>query len=224
MKMTASVSRFLVLGVCLVLAVSAGAQSSGPSANGDFAFATGGLAWAIQFNARIQNKGVTEGQITIVGSLDVPDQDVDGEGNGGSGGVAQVSLIVTVDCLRISGKRAAIGGSVTDSSNGNYIGRRGLLVIEDNGEGSKAPALDRFTWGLYGNEGIEWVATDAELESDIGAGLTWFATDAERNDDVGRPSHASTEITCESFSLAAYDADTDLQNIPHGSGNLQVKP
>jgi hypothetical protein len=130
---------------------------------------------------------------------------------------------VNVDCLRIAGKRAAIGGIVTDSSNENYIGRRGLLVVEDNGEGGKAEAPDRFTWGLYGNSGIEWVATDAELVFDSGAGLTWFATDAERNDDIGRPSHSSSEVTCESFSLAAY-GDNDLTDIPKGSGNLQVKP
>ena len=223
MKMTASVSRFFVFVICLVLAASASAQSSGPSANGDFSFATGGLAWAIEFNARIQNKGVTDGQITLVGSVDVPDQDVDGDGNGGSTGVLQISMTVEVDCLSIAGKRAAIGGIVEDSSNENYIGRRGLLIIEDNGEGVNA-SLDRFTWGLYGNEGIDWVATDAELVFDPGAGLTWFATDAERNDDIGRPSHGSSEITCQTFSLAAYDADNELQAIPHGAGNLQVKP
>jgi hypothetical protein len=223
MKMTAFVSRFFVFGVCLVLTATLSAQNNGPSAQGDFAFATGGLAWAIQFDARLQNKGATQGQITIVGSIDVPDQDVDGEGNGGSIGVAQVSMTVEVDCLRIAGKRAAIGGIVEDASNENYIGRRGLLIIEDNGEGSKA-SLDRFTWGLYGNEGIQWVATDAELVFDAGAGLSWFATDAERDDDIGRPSHGSSEITCQSFSLAAYDSDNELQAIPHGGGNLQVKP
>jgi hypothetical protein len=223
MKMTASVSRFLVLGLCLVLSMSVSAQNSGPSANGDFAFTTGGLTWAVEFNARIQNKGTTEGQITLVGSMEVPDQDVDGEGSGGSTGIAQISMTVSVDCLRIAGNRAAIGGEVTDSSNPSYIGRRGLMVVQDGGEGGKKP-VDRFTWGLYGSEGIEWVATDAELEFDEGAGLTWIATDAEREDDIGRPSHGSTQITCESFSLAAYDSDNELQAIPHGSGNLQVKP
>jgi hypothetical protein len=223
MKMTAAVSRFFAFVMCLVLAAAVSAQSNGPSSQGDFTFATGGLAWAIQYDARIQNKGETNGQISLLGSLEVADQDVDGEGNGSSTGVQQITLTVKVDCLRIAGKRAAIGGTVTDSSNENYIGRRGLLVVEDNGEGSKATAPDRFTWGLYGTEGIEWVATDAELEFDSGAGLTWFATDAERNDDIGRPSHSSGEVTCQSFPLGAYD-DNDLTNIPKGSGNLQVKP
>ncbi len=223
MNTTASVSRVFVLSICLIFAVSMSAQSNGPSSQGDFAFAAGGLAWAIQYDARIQNKGETNGQITLLGSIDVQNEDVDGEGNGGSTGVQQVTLNVKVDCLRIAGKRAAIGGVVTDSSNENYIGRRGLLVVEDNGEGSKATAPDRFTWGLYGNSGIQWVATDAELVFDSGAGLTWFATDAERDDDPGRPSRGSSEVTCQSFSLASYD-DNDLTNVPKGSGNLQVKP
>lgn len=223
MKMTASVSRFFVFVMCLVLAVSVSAQNSGPSSQGDFTFATGGLAWAIQYDARIQNNGNTNGQITLLGSLEVSDQDVDGEGNGSSTGVQQITLTVNVDCLRIAGKRAAIGGVVTDSSNENYIGRRGLMVVEDNGEGGKATGPDRFTWGLYSPSGIEWVATDAELEFDEGAGLSWFATDAEREDDIGIPSDGSSEVTCESFSLGSY-GDNDLTDIPKGSGNLQVKP
>jgi len=221
MKMTAS--RFFVFGICLVLAGTMGAQNNGPSAQGDFTFASGGLGWAIQYDARIQNKGTTNGTINLVGSLEVADQDVDGEGNAGSAGVVQVTLKVNVDCLRIAGKRAAIGGVVAESSDPAYIGRRGLLVVEDNGEGSKTQAPDRFTWGLYGNSGIEWIATDGELEVDTGAGLTWFATDAERTDDIGRPSHSSNEITCETFSIGAY-GDNDLQDIPHGGGNVQVKP
>jgi hypothetical protein len=50
--------------------------------------------------------------------------------------------------------------------------------------------------------------------------LSWIATDAERPDDVGVPSNRSTVIDCETFPLGAYT----LVPIPHGGGNVQVRP
>lgn len=192
---------------------------SGPSTNGSFEFTAASGPLEFEFNARIKNNGSTEGEITLTGSVDLPDQDVDGEGIGSGPEVVELSMTVTVDCLVVNGNHAAMSGEVTESNIASYVGRRAIMAVEDNGEGSKAPP-DRFTWGFYGSPTMTWVATDAELEFDEGAGLTWLATDYEREDDVGIPSNASTTVTCQTFPTGAYAFEV----LPHGSGNIQVKP
>jgi hypothetical protein len=217
-----SLSRPLAaLGFLLVTATMA-AQNSGPSANGEFTFAAGASAKSLQFDARIQNNNnQTRGQIALTGDESFGDQDVDGGGDSNPGGAhASLKLSADVQCLRIEGNRAVMAGVVTSSSVPGYIGVRTLLVVEDGGEGKNA-AADKFTWGMYRGTTLTWVATDAELVFDPGVGLTWWATDAERLDDVGRPSHpANTGVDCQSFALEAYD----LVELPHGAGNIQVKP
>ena len=197
------------------------AQNSGPAANGDFLFDAGGMAKSLTFDARIQNNGQTRGEMVLSGGEALPDQDVDGGGDSNPGGThADLSLSATFDCLTISGNRAVMSGEVTDSSVGAYIGLRVVLVVEDGGEGGKK-AGDRYTWGVYRAAALSWVASDAELTFDPGVGLTWIATDAEREDDIGIPSHPSNNgINCQSFPLESYT----LEEVPHGAGNIQVKP
>ena len=216
MKITA---RIVLSTILLLSTVALFAQNNGPAANGDFVFSSGGNAQSFQFNARIKNNGSTDGTINYSGTVDFQEQDVDGEGTGPGSGLTVVSLTVDVDCLNISGNRASIGGVIEDSNVASLIGHRALLAIEDGGEGVNA-APDRFTWGLYGTPDLTWVPSDAELVFDPGVGLTWIATDFERDDDVGIPSNQSTEVTCQTFSFEAYS----LENLPHGNGNLQVKP
>ena len=192
---------------------------SGPSTNGNFDFNAASGPLVFEFNAKLLSNGSAQGHMTVTGSADLPDQDVDGEGTGSGGGVVGVSMSVDVDCLVVNGNQAALSGVVTESSVGAYVGRRAILAVEDGGEGSKA-APDRFTWGFYGSPSLTWVASDAELEVDEGIGLTWLATDFEREDDVGIPSHPSTTVTCNTFPASAYA----LEVLPHGSGNIQVKP
>lgn len=195
------------------------AQNSGPSATGSFAFASGGYPLNIDFNARTKPNGNTEGQIVLTGSASVPDQNVDGEGPGNDT-IATVAITVAVDCLKVAGNAAAMSGEVTDSNIPAYVGHRAILTVVDNGEGAKAPARDQFMWGLYGTETLTWVATDAELEFDPGVGLTWLATDYEREDDVGIPSHPNLTVDCDRFPLGSYS----MEDLPHGSGNIQVRP
>src|SRR3712207_8371342 len=49
------------------------------------------------------------------------------------------------DGMRVSDNRAVISGTVRDSNVTGLIGRRVLLTVEDNGEGTR----DRVTWGVY---------------------------------------------------------------------------
>ena len=174
----------------------------------------------IEFNAKINPNGSTSGEIKFTGPLSVPDQDVDGDGTGDpSATAATLSLRVDVDCLKVNGNRAVVAGVVKESSIDAYVGRRVLLTVEDGGEGKNA-GPDRFTWGQYRSTASTWVASDAELESDPGVGLMWIATDAERTDDAGVPSTPSSGIDCHTFPLGSYA----LEDLPAGSGNIQVKP
>jgi hypothetical protein len=116
-----------------------------------------------------------------------------------------------------------MSGAVTDSSVGQYIGLRALLVVEDGGEGKKNGSGDRFAWGLYRSGSMTWIATDGELEFDPGAGMSWYASDFENEDDTPVPMGANSSpspVNCDTFSIRGYD----LQEVPHGAGNIHVKP
>jgi len=173
----------------------------------------------IEFNAKINPNGSTSGDLKFSGPISVPDQDVDGDGTGDPSATTTLTLRVTIDCLKVQGNRAVLAGLVKESNISAYVGRRMLLTVEDGGEGKNAPP-DRYTWGQYRSTAATWVASDAELGFDPGVGLTWTATDAERSDDVGIPSTPSTGIDCQTFPLGSYA----LEDLPEGSGNIQVKP
>ncbi|HEX6095682.1 MAG TPA: hypothetical protein VF432_05095 [Thermoanaerobaculia bacterium] len=218
--MKISARSILCTVVFMLVAAPVFAQNSGPSATGSFEFSSGGHPLVISFDARTKTNGSTTGQVVLTGSAAIPDQDVDGEGSSGGTSIVTVALNIAVDCLKVSGKAAAMSGEITDSNIPAYIGHRALLAVVDNGEGVKAPALDQFMWGIYGTPNLTWVPSDAELTFDPGVGLTWLATDFERNDDVGIPSHPSTTVDCQTFSTEAYS----FQDLPHGGGNIQVRP
>jgi hypothetical protein len=189
------------------------------SASGGFHVSTDGGTRNVEFNAKVNPNGSTSGELKFTGPISVPDQDVDGDGTGDPSATATtLTLRVAIDCLKVQGNRAALAGVVKESNIGAYIGRRILLTVEDGGEGKNA-APDRYTWGQYRSTAATWVATDAELPSDPGVGLSWIATDAERTDDAGISSTASTGVDCQSFPLGSYA----LEDLPQGSGNIQVK-
>jgi hypothetical protein len=128
------------------------------------------------------------------------------------------------DCLVIVGNRAAMSGRIVSATVEDYLDRQAVLIVEDNDEGRKAPALDMFTWGVYPTTALRWTPSDAELESDPGSGTSWVATDGERGDDAGVlvtfsiPSPPPPD--CTTFPLSSYA----LVEIDHGGGNVQVKP
>jgi hypothetical protein len=190
------------------------AFDDGPSANGKFQFELGdNNRRYIEFDARLHGDEA-RGTMTFSDPSSVlGDSDSD---NLNSGAV----LTAKFDCLRIEGNRAVMGGAVSESNFAPLIGHRILLVVEDNGEGVNVLTPDRLTWGIYDSGKPNWVPVDAEVPGDIGATLKWIAKDAERDDDVGIPSRIDTTVTCTSFPLAGYS----FIDLPHGSGNLQVKP
>ncbi|MFL6248442.1 MAG: hypothetical protein ACJ74H_20635 [Thermoanaerobaculia bacterium] len=202
----------------LLLTFAAAAQNSGPASNGDFQFSLTGASGAIQYDARLHEANA-QGQMTFTGAIDISNDDVDGEGSTVTP-LSNVTMTVTIDCLRIAGNRAAMSGVVTSSSYAPYVGVHALLAVEDNGEGSKAP-LDKFTWGVYRHTAPGWLPTDAEVPGDIGATLTWLASDFEREDDTPvAGNQPSGPINCQTFPFGSYA----FEDVPHGGGNIQVKP
>ena len=175
-----------------------------------------GQAINIEFNARAKGGGAGEGVLTFSGQTSLADPDTE---NGGSSTNLGLSMKVDLDCLVVNQNQAAMSGIVRDSSVEAYRGKRVLLAVEDGGEGSKA-APDKFTFGSYQLQAMNWFPTDAEVPNDNGWKFTWIATDAERPDDRGVPISRSTDVDCRSFSLSAYG----YVDIPQGSGNVQVRP
>ena len=55
------------------------------------------------------------------------------------------TLSVAFDCVVVSGNRAAMSGTIVDSSDPMLIGQQALLAVEDNGHGNNAPP-DAYVW------------------------------------------------------------------------------
>lgn len=196
----------LVLAAAL-LAAHAGAEparAAGPAAEGSVRFSTAdGATRTLQFSAATNDDGRVEGGMTFSGPAEIPEQDVDGAGyEGFTGAVSNLVVEARFDGFAASGGRAVMSGRVTASNLGEYIGRRVLLVVEDNG----AAGGDKVSWGLYRPVSVDWTPTDYERRGeDNGWSLTWTATDHEREDDRGVHMPLSTDIDCRTFPLAAHD-------------------
>jgi len=214
MKRTAFASLLTILLITIVCQRPGRAFDDGPAANGKFQFQLEDHNTRyIEFNARLFGDKA-RGTMTFSDPSSVL-------GDGDSNNLATGAVVTAdFDCLKIEGNRAVMGGAVSQSNFASLIGHRVLLVVEDNGEGVNVLNPDRLTWGIYDSSKPNWIPVDAEDPNDIGATLKWIAKDAERDDDVGIPSQRDTTVGCTSFPLSSYS----FVNVPHGSGNLQVKP
>ena len=223
----------ILITLCLVTAfgmVTSGyaPDQAGPSANGKFQFTAGdGSVRYVSFNARIHEDHSVTGEMSYTDPDAAPESEPDNPET--SAATSGISVKANFDCLVINGNRAVMSGVIVESNVGAVLGRRVLLVVEDNEQGSKASDLDKLSWGVYKPHTINWTPADAELENDIGATLHWTARDFERcpdaNDpenchDTGIASNPDTTIGCQSFPLSSYA----FLNIEHGAGNIQVKP
>lgn len=190
------------------------ALNDGSSANGSFQFVLeDNTTRYVEFNARMHGNNARGTMTFSDPTLVITDPESTTTTTGGF-------VTADFDCLRIEENRAVMGGVISRSNIATIIGRRVLLVVEDNGEGVNVSSPDRLTWGIYESPATGWTPVDAERDDDNGATLTWIATDAERPDDPGIPSNRSQIVRCGSFSMSSYS----FVDVPHGSGNLQVKP
>ena len=226
MRISVSILITACLAIAGAMATAAHApDNAGPSANGSFQFTVGdGSVRYVKFDARIHQDNSVTGEMTFTDPAAVPESDSD---TATATPTTGISVKAKFDCLVIDGNRAVMSGEIVESNVAAALGRRVLLVVEDNEQGIDAPGLDKLTWGVYQPHVMNWTPADSELENDIGATLHWTATDAERCPDVndpqlcrGIPSNPDPTIGCNSFPLSSYA----FVDVDHGAGNIQVKP
>jgi hypothetical protein len=171
----------------------------------------------IDFNARLEHDGSTSGEMAFQDSPGHTDSKVSGEA--GDDSTRPFFVKANFDCLTVNGNSAVMSGNVTQASIEKYLGRRVLLVVQDNGHGEEPAKRDKLTWGLYHTPAPDSpLTTDFERPDEQG-GITWMATDAERSDDTGKPSQKSEDIGCHSFPLSAFS----FIDARQGTGRVQVK-
>lgn len=208
--------------VSLALQDSTSADGNRPSADGSYQIlADSGPTRSVEFSARVEMDGSTSGEATFRDSAPAPTQNESSNGDSSLGESSPAFYVkAEFDCLVVEGNKAVMCGSVTESSLAQYIGRRVLLVVQDNGDGVKGAARDKLTWGLYKPQARNWLPVDSERPDEQASPTTWIATDAEREDDQGVLSEKTEIIGCQTYPLSSY-AFIDAK---HGSGNIQVRP
>ena len=197
------------------------AQTPGTSADGSFKFSMDNDYFkTMEFRAFVEKDGSTTGSMIFSGPETIPDQNVDGDDNKEfSGRLSSLDMEVDLDTLVVEKNKAVMSGTVRGCNVYEYIGRRVLLTVEDNGDPTNSRVPDKFTWGFYRTIERTWVPADAEQKEDSGAYLRWWATDYERKDDIGYAMpRQDNKVTTQTFPTLAYT----LTYI--GGGDLTVRP
>jgi hypothetical protein len=184
------------------------------SAQGSFNFkGTEGLQ-TIEFDA-VGDERSAQGFLTLAGPTLVSNGELDQDDPKQTVLVRDFAMKVEVDCMRASGNRVTLGGTVRDSNVQSMIGRTTTLTVEDNVLDPRDPT-DRFTFGSYWQKEITWFPSDEEVKGDAGWTFSWWATDEERKDDVGYLISRTRQINCSSFPVATYDL------VPIDEGRITV--
>lgn len=183
--------------IVLLIFASAPAVFAG-NANGHFQGTDGANVKNVDFTAVGGLNGSGSGNIILAGPVDLPSDEE--SPNQVKGHVENFTLHADVDCVNVNGNRAAVSGIVKQSSVDGYVGKRLLLVVEDNGA-----AGGRFTWGTYNASPIAWTPADAERAGDAGWAFSWYTSDAERPADAQVLNKRDASVNCQSLSLDSFD-------------------
>lgn len=195
------------------------AASDLPEANGSFQFSTdSGQTSYLDFNAVEQMDGSTVGEMTF--AQDRIESDGGGHLDDQSTPPSKFSLKAQFDCLVIKKNKAVMSGTISEANVPSYIGRRVLLVVEDNGQGTNGSKQDRLTWGFYRIRKSDWLPSDSERPGEQQGTPTWLAQDSERADDEGVLSNQSDVIGCKTFPISAFS----FIDKKHGHGKIHVSP
>jgi hypothetical protein len=198
---------------------STSAAADGRGADGSFQFSTDtGQTSHIDFSATEQIDGSTLGEMTFAQDRIESDRS---QLDDRSAPPSKFSLKAQFDCLIIENNKAVMSGTVSEANVPSYIGRRVLLVVQDNSQSTNGRKQDRLTWGLYKIPKSDWLPSDSERtdENQI-VTPTWVAQDAERADDEGVLSNRSEVIGCNTFPLSAFS----FIDQKHGHGKIHVRP
>ena len=206
--------------IVLIFTVPAAVVSSDSSSTVDGSFqvlSDNGPTRHIEFHATRRFDGSVFGETTFRDDT-VDKQDKNDEGDESS--TQPFFFKANFDCLVINTNNAVMSGAITEASSKRYVGRRVLVVAQDNGGSTDSAKADRLTWGIYQNAQRQWLASDAERSADEVSPLSWIATDSERADDEGTLSNNETVIGCQSFPLSSFA----FLNKKQGRGTVRVRP
>lgn len=200
-----------------LLALATSSMAVAQSASGAYQFSLAdGYTKYVEFDARKLADGSTTGQMTLSDEAKFTTQDVDGTGE------KEITypgfyLKAAFDGLVVDKNQAVMSGTVRDSSIREFIGRRILLTVQDNGDNTRVP--DQLTWGMYNQVVRNWTPSDAEWKEDPGVGLKWIATDAEVKDDRGIQMPRSEAIDTNTFPISSYG----FVDVSAGAGDIRVQ-
>ena len=214
----AAVSSFLIvlsLVSPLACARATTGDTDGPSAKGKFEIiATEGVpSRSIEFNAQMTVDGKTVGEV-VFQDTSATDQSRDNNDN-----EKPLYVRAECDCLIVRANKAVISGSIVQSTLDSYIGRRVLVVVQDNGGSVNPLKHDKVTYGLYRLVNRNWVIADAE-RPDESSPVSLIATDAERPDDIGVLADHQQDIGCSTFPLSSFS----FIDASSSHGTVKVRP
>ena len=193
-------------------------EDGSASVEGSFEIVDNGAKRKLEFHAARGADGSINGETTfrdIVSStpLSPTSDDVNGDQK------KPLFLKAEVDCFVVEANRAALSGSIVEASWPQYVGRKLLVVTQEDREGKGADKRDRLTFGVYKNSQPGWLAQDGERPDEIG-NVSWLATDAERPEDEGVSSSKQTNVGCQTFPLSSFS----FLNTKQTHGTVSVKP
>src|SRR5262245_38266981 len=199
----------VAISVCpLTFAEKSFRVGNGPSAKGKFEItesSEGSPARSIEFNVEVTADGKTVGDVVFQQKKTSSESTSESKSE-----EKALYLRAECDCLLIKANKAVMSGNIVESSSDAYVGRRFLVVVQDNGATENPFKHDRLTYGVYRVLANNWLVTDSERpdESDP---VSTVATDAERPDDPGVPTNRAQDIGCQTFPLSSFsflDAST----------------
>ena len=198
------------------------AESVGPSVSGKFELRTeAGPTRSIMFSAIATKDGRVFGQALL--QDDAPTSTATSATTSETGEqTTPFFLKVEFDCLVVKKNKAVMSGNVTESSVERLVGRRFLLVAEDNGHGPTDLLRDKLTWGIYHTTTKNWLPSDSErTEEESASGpVGWLATDSERPELEGVVSNKNEVVGCQTFPLSSFS----FVDVSYGRGSVQVRP
>jgi hypothetical protein len=200
----------------LVFAELASTIDDGPSARGKFEILPleGIRSRSIEFHAETTADGRTIGE-----AIYQDNSQANPQSSADTARENPLYLRADLDCLMVKANKAIMGGSITQSNVDNYLGRRFLIVVQDNGATENPLKHDKLTWGVYRTGSKPWIATDAERPDETGP-LSWMATDAERPEDPGAFPDNTDVVGCKTFPVSSFS----FLDIAHSRGSVRVKP
>lgn len=213
----AALSSFLIVLIIvspLASATTTAGDSDGPSAKGKFEIvaAEGVPSRSIEFNAQTTVDGNTVGEVIFQDtSATEQSRDKDNE--------KPLYVRAECDCLIVRANKAVMSGRIVQSNVDSYVGRRVLVVAQDNGGSVNPLKHDKVTYGLYRLVNTNWVIADAE-RPDESSPVSLIATDAERPDDIGVIAYHKEDIGCSTFPLSSFS----FLDATSSHGTVKVRP